>query len=131
MRNVHAVRQLRPQRHFAATAYRAGVIDSAKDLLSKANKKTGEVLADGMEKAEEVTPTAETVKSAADKANKKTGEVLADGMEKAEGVAQEAKGAAKGVKEKARVNLNHKGYDSLQDKGAKAESEQNRPDDGV
>ena len=85
-RNIRAATQVRSQRFFAATAYRSSVIDTAKDLLNKANKKTGEVLADGIEKTEQVTPTTETVKNAADKVNKKTGEVLADGIEKTEQV---------------------------------------------
>lgn len=60
------------------------VLGAAKEVLSKANKKTGEVLAGGMEKVEEVTPTSETISQAAQDVNKKTGEVLADGMEKVE-----------------------------------------------
>ena len=162
-RNIRAATQVRSQRFFAATAYRSSVIDTAKDLLNKANKKTGEVLADGIEKTEQVTPTTETVKNAADKVNKKTGEVLADGIEKtedaipskgevknaaenaadkakktADNAADKAKGAAgevsesaKHAAEKERIRQNHKGYEDLKDKGSKAETEQNRPDDAV
>lgn len=90
------------------------------DAASKINKKTGEVLADGMEKVQQATPEVDSVSDAASKLNKKTGEVLADGMQKVEN-----------VKHKRRVNQHHKGYESLQDKGSKTESEQNRPDDAV
>lgn len=131
--------------------------DSVSDAASKVNKKTGEVLAEGMEKAQQKAPNVESVGDAASKLNKKTGEVLADGMEKTEkyvpNTAGEAKqkggevlteGKEKGEeilaegKEKGqhayhkhRVRENTKGYEGLQDKGSKAEVEQNRPDDAV
>lgn len=60
------------------------VLGTAKEVLSKANKKSGEVLAEGMEKVEQVTPTSETITRAAHNVNKKTGEILANGMEKVE-----------------------------------------------
>lgn len=187
-RNIRT--QVRSQRYFAATAYRGSVIDTAKDLLNKANKKTGEVLADGIDKTEKVVPNAETVKNAADKVNKKTGEVLAEGIEKTEKVVRNAdtvknaagkvnkktgevladgiektekvvpnsgqvKDAADKVNKKTgqvladgidaaenvaesgstsqkeRIRKNHAGYQNLQDKGSKAETEQNRPDDAL
>lgn len=58
------------------------------------------------------------------KANKKTGEVLASTMEAAEEKATKKDGQKK-------VEENTKGYKDLQDKGAKAETEQNRPEDGM
>lgn len=96
---------LAPQvRNIATTrVLQKSIIDSAKDTLSTLNKKTGEVLAGGMEKAEEAVPDV-SVSEALNKANKKTGEVLADGMEKAEkivpGTAKEAKDVAEDAKEK-------------------------------
>lgn len=157
-------------------ASRKSVVDTAKDVLEKANKKTGEFLAGTIEQTEKVAPTGENlklaaekvnqktgdvladgiektqlaadsvkdvdVKGAASKVNQKTGDVLADGVEKAEGVAGKAKEAASEAKErasdvkdeaqaKAKVNANSAGYENLQDKGSKVESEQNRPDDAV
>lgn len=158
-------------------ASRKSVVDTAKDVLEKANKKTGEFLAGTIESTEKVAPTGENIKNAAETVNKKTGDVLADGIEKtekaasnvkelvdntdvnvdikgaaekvnkatgeklsegihkAEGAAHQAKDAASNVKEevhaKAKVEANTKGYQDLQDKGAKVETEQNRPDDAV
>ncbi|EGV61995.1 hypothetical protein PSN45_000709 [Yamadazyma tenuis] len=88
------------------------------DVAEKVNKKTGKVLAEGMEKVQRVAPN--NLSEAADKANKKTGEVLADGVEK-----------VNAGEHLDRVRENAKGYKNLQDKGSKAESEQNRPEDGV
>lgn len=175
---------LQPSRAFAYTPIvKNNVIDTAKDILNKANKKTGEVLASAMETAESVTPTVDGVKQAASKVNHKTGEVLADGMEKVEEVANKAKHATEDVAHKAKhtsaedikeaasdaaskvnkktgealsegmdkaeqakdkvketaaqaeakmkVEKNAAGYQNLQDKGRKVESEQNRPDDAV
>lgn len=168
-------------------ASRKSIVDATKDVLEKANKKTGEFLAGTIETTEKAAPTTETfklaaekanqksgdiladgiekaqhategvkntdIKGAAEKVNQKTGDVLADGLEKAEGVAGKAKGAAADAKDdvqgkaeevkdrateakdkvhaKAKVEANTAGYNNLQDKGAKVESEQNRPDDAV
>lgn len=114
-------------RTFHYTAANNSIIDATKSVLEKANKATGKVLADSMEAAEKVTPTTSDVKNAAEKVNKKTGEVLADGMEKVEKVAP----VGNTSEAKKRVQQNTKGYRNLQDKGNKAESEQNRPDDAV
>lgn len=86
------------------------VLGAAKEVLSKANKKTGEVLAGSMETVEKVTPTTETISKTAQDVNKKTGEILADGMEKveplvpghggAENVGQKVKEAANTVNKK-------------------------------
>ncbi|CCE80402.1 Piso0_003518 [Millerozyma farinosa CBS 7064] len=111
----------------ASAISRYSVIDSAKEALKKANKKIGEAAAGGIEKTQEMTPNAEKVteatKETAHKANKKTGEVLAEGLDKAEKLKPELNS------EKRRVKENAKGYNDLQDKGSKAETEQNRPDD--
>ncbi|CUM49500.1 unnamed protein product [Debaryomyces tyrocola] len=119
--------------------------DSVGNVAKKVNKKTGEVLAEGIDKTQKVTPHG--VGDAAHKVNKKTGEVLAEGIDKTQKATPSNIGAeaekvdgemADGIKkkqqqaeEKLRVSKNTKGYDSLQDKGSKAESEQNRPDDAV
>lgn len=58
---------------------------SPTDVADKANKKTGKVLADGMQTVEDVKPV-DAVKNAAETVNKKTGEVLADGMQTVEDV---------------------------------------------
>ncbi|ODV78349.1 uncharacterized protein CANTADRAFT_6743 [Suhomyces tanzawaensis NRRL Y-17324] len=73
-------------RPFSQTPANSGVIDAAKEALKTANKKIGEVAADGIEKAEQVTPNKDTVINAADKVNKKTGEVLSEGIDKAQKV---------------------------------------------
>lgn len=136
-------RQTMASRAFTVSlASRKSVVDTAKDVLEKANKKTGEFLAGTIEQTEKVAPTGENIKLAAGKVNQKTGDVLADGVEKAEAAAGKAKEAASEAKErasdvneeaqaKAKVNANTAGYDNLQDKGSKVESEQNRPDDAV
>lgn len=101
------------------------VVGSAKDVLNKANKKIGEVTADGLEKAENVVHSSHPIKKTAHEINMTTGKVLAEGMEKAERVIPTASS------EKKRVKENIKGYKDLQDKGSKVESEQGRPEDGV
>lgn len=118
-------------RTFHYTAVNNSIIETTKSVLDKANKATGKVLADGMEAAEKVAPTASTVKDAAEKAHKKTGEVLADGMEEVEKHAPNAKSSGEVHDAKKKVQKNAEGYLNLQDKGSKAESEQNRPDDAV
>ncbi|CAH2355903.1 hypothetical protein CLIB1423_38S00166 [[Candida] railenensis] len=97
---------LAPQvRNIATTrVLQKSIIDSAKDTLSTLNKKTGEVLAGGMEKAEEAVPDV-SVSEALNKANKKTGEVLADGMEKAEKIVPGSKKEAKDVAEDAKEKV--------------------------
>jgi len=75
---------------------RKSVVDLAKEVLEKANKKTGEFLAGTMETAEKVAPTSENIKEAAEEVNLKTGRVLADGMQKAEDVAQDVKETVSG-----------------------------------
>ncbi len=115
---------------------------SVGDAAGKVNKKTGEVLAEGIEKTQKVTP--DSVGDAAQKVNKKTGEVLAEGIDKAQKVTPSNVGAAAEkvdgelggkktlqTEEQLRVSKNAKGYESLQDKGSKTETEQNRPDDAV
>lgn len=99
------------------------IVGKTKDVLLKANKKIGEAAAEGINKAEKVTPSGsatEKVAGAADTVNKKSGKVLADGIDKVDALA---------TKERRRVEKNTKGYKDLQDKGSKAEIEQNRPDD--
>lgn len=63
-------------------------------------------------------------KESVEKLNKKTGEVLAEGID----LAQTAKHRSDAV---SKVRKNKLGYDTLQDKGTKVESEQCRPDDGL
>ena len=135
-------------RYISTTPARYSIIGSAKDVLHKANKKIGEVAAEGIEKTQHATP--HSVGDAAQKVNKKTGEVLAEGIEKTQKATPDSVGdaaqkvnkktgevLAEGIektqqgKERLRVSQNAKGYDSLQDKGSKTETEQNRPDDAV
>lgn len=151
-RTVRASVKANNLRLFSSTSANLSVVQAAKDALLKANKKTGEILAGGMDAAEKATPTGENIADTASKINKKTGEVLADGMEKVQQATPDvdsvgdaasklnkktgevlADGMSKveHVQHKQRVNENTKGYESLQDKGSKAESEQNRPDDAV
>ena len=135
-------------RYISTTPARYSIIGSAKDVLHKANKKIGEVAAEGIEKTQHATP--HSVGDAAQKVNKKTGEVLAEGIDKTQKATPDSVGdaaqkvnkktgevLAEGIektqqgKERLRVSQNAKGYDSLQDKGSKTETEQNRPDDAV
>lgn len=104
-------RQAYASRAFSVSlASRKSVVDSAKDVLDKANKKTGEFLAGTINKTEQAAGHAEEAASdAAQKASLKVDE----------------------VKAQKKVNDNTQGYLNLQDKGAKVESEQNRPDDAV
>lgn len=133
------IRCSRPIRLVHTTSVRYSVVDTAKDVLQKANKKTGEFLASTMETAEKAAPNSASdaaqkvgeaagkVSEAASDVNKKSGEVLADGMQKVED-------ATPGLNDhpaKKKVDQNTAGYKNLQDKGAKAESEQNRPEDGL
>merc|ERR1711890_103784 len=96
--------------------------DKAKSAADTVNKKTGQVLADGVEAGEKL---ADSTKEAADTVNKKTGNALADGVEKGEELANKTKetvdSAADNVKHhqaKQEVKKNAKGYDSLKDKGS-------------
>ncbi|CAH6721278.1 hypothetical protein CLIB1444_05S07536 [[Candida] jaroonii] len=139
MLRANFIRCSRPIRLVHTTPVRYSVVDTAKDVLNKANKKTGEFLAGTMETVEQAAPTnasdaaqkageaAEKVSETASEVNKKSGEVLADGMQKVED-------ATPGLNDhpaKKKVDKNSAGYKDLQDKGAKAESEQNRPEDGL
>ncbi|CUM55490.1 uncharacterized protein AC631_03122 [Debaryomyces fabryi] len=135
-------------RYISTTPARYSIIGSAKEVLHKANKKIGEVAAEGIDKTQKAAP--HSVGEAAEKINKKTGEVLAEGIDKTQKAAPGSVGEAaekvnkktgevlaEGIKKteqaghKARVSQNAKGYESLQDKGRKAETEQNRPDDAL
>lgn len=128
-----------PSRCLSSTRANNSIMDTAKDMLDKANKKTGEVLASTIENTEKVATNPEQMKEAATDAastvNQKTGKVLADGIEKAEEAAGKAKEVTKEAKAEAeakhKVLKNTSGYEDLQDKGKKVESEQNRPDDAV
>lgn len=118
-------------RYFATTPARYSILGSAKDALLKANKKIGEVAAEGIDKTQKAEHSVEDAVhnigkktgQAADTVNKKTGEVLAEGIDKTQ--------KAMPNEAKRRVSNNAEGYKNLQDKGSKAESEQNRPDDAV
>lgn len=135
-------------RYISTTPARYSIIGSAKEVLHKANKKIGEVAAEGIDKTQHVAEG--SVGKAAHKVNKKTGEVLAEGIDKTQKAAPHNVGEAaekvnkktgevlaegiektQHLREKARVSQNAKGYDSLQDKGSKTETEQNRPDDAL
>ncbi|OBA21168.1 hypothetical protein METBIDRAFT_42198, partial [Metschnikowia bicuspidata var. bicuspidata NRRL YB-4993] len=153
-------------RYLSYSRVNLSVVDTAKDILHKANKKTGEVLANTIDTTEKVTPSGEQVKdaatNAASAANQKAGDVLADGIEKAEDIShkakqtatdanlgEKAKDAAQSAQQfshkakettidmkdhanaKKKVLENARGYENLQDKGSKVETEQNRPDDAV
>lgn len=133
---VTVPRQAAASRAFSVSlANRKSVVDTAKDVLDKANKKTGEFLAGTIDKTENAVPTTEDVKNAAETANKKTGEVLSEGIDKTEDAAHKTAGKAQGkvdeLKAQKKVDANTQGYHNLQDKGAKVETEQNRPDDAV
>lgn len=108
-------------RQLHSTPINYSIVGGAKKVLEQANKKTGEVLASGLDKSQE-TPGP---KEAAKKINKKTGEKLAEGLDEAEKVSPTSHPAQSKVKD------NTKGYNGLQDKGSKTETEQNRPDDAV
>ena len=110
----------RGSRMLAYSAPRASVIDSAKQLFEKANKKVGEAAALGLDKS--TLNTGQNVTQAAKDVDKKAGETVAEGIHDAQ---------ASMPNQKARVYKNTKGYDSLADKGKKVESEQNRADDAV
>lgn len=92
------------------------------------NKKTGKILVEGIELGEKVVHGAEAAAHLAEEEaallNKKTGKILADGIE----IAQIIKHRHDAI---SKVKANKRGYASLQDKGAKVETEQNRPDDGL
>ena len=104
----------------AYSAPRASVIDSAKLLFEKANKKVGEAAALGLDKS--TLKTGQNVTQAVKDVDKKAGETVAEGIHDAQ---------ASMPNQKARVYKTTKGYDSLADKGKKVESEQNRADDAV
>jgi hypothetical protein len=106
-------------RQFATTrVLQKSVIDLAKDVLDKVNKKTGEVLAGSMEKAEGAVPDV-SVKEAMHKANKKTGEVLAGGMEAVEEVIP-SKGEAKAHAREAANKAQAKGNELFEEGKDKA-----------
>ena len=105
--------------------------DKAKGAAEKVNQKTGEVLADGIEKTEDAIPSKGEVKNAAENAADKAKKTADNAADKAKGAAGEVSESAKHAAEKERIRQNHKGYEDLKDKGSKAETEQNRPDDAV
>ncbi|KAG5420798.1 hypothetical protein I9W82_002679 [Candida metapsilosis] len=133
--------------------------ETVKSAADTVNKKTGKVLADGIDTAQKsVDPNdlADKAKSTADAVNKKTGKVLADGIEtaqqavktgssKGDDLAEKTKETVENASElsyekkveveekegREEVRENIKGYASLQDKGRKAPIEQNRPDDAM
>lgn len=110
-----------------------------KEALDATNKKVGKVLADGLETAEETVASGkETAEKVANKAGDKAEDTIASGKETAQKVANKAgekaediANTALAVEQRARVKENHQGYSSLQDKGSKVETEQQRPDDAV
>ncbi|RLV91554.1 hypothetical protein JA1_003757 [Spathaspora sp. JA1] len=110
------------ERAASATAHGAETAaHAAQSVASTLNKTTGKVLAGGIEVAEEVV---HEIERDAEVLNKEGGKVLAEGID----LAQTWKHHHDAV---AKVRKNKKGYVSLQEKGSKAESEQNRPDDGM
>lgn len=97
---------MQPARHFAYSAIaRKSIVDTAKDVLDKANKKTGEFLAGTIETTEKVAPTPENLKTAAEEVNLKTGRILADGIKKAESVTEDVKTTAKDQAESVSTKL--------------------------
>lgn len=97
---LRAARPVHPARALTCSvAARKSIVDSAKEVLEKVNKKTGEALASTIETTENVAPTTENVKQAAETVNKKTGEILADGIEKAEEATSFAKDKASNITE--------------------------------
>lgn len=119
------------------TPARLSILETSKNVLNKANKKTGEFLASTMDTAEKVaektseTISPETIKQTSHKVNKNTGKVLAEGMDQVEKTFPNVNAANPHPHHKKRVSDNTKGYHNLQDKGSKVESEQNRPEDGL
>ncbi|RCK66013.1 hypothetical protein Cantr_01824 [Candida viswanathii] len=97
------------------------IVQAARDAISKANMKFGRMAAKDIEVAERA---AHEAKESASYLNKKTGEVLAEGID----LAQTAKHRSDAI---SKVRKNKLGYQNLEDKGAKVESEQCRPDDGL
>ena len=79
--------------------------NKVKATLDDVNIKTGKVLADGIQKAQEVVDdvdiSAEDIKKGAEKVNQKTGEVLSDGIKKAQDVAEDVDAGAKDIKKGA------------------------------
>lgn len=110
----------RGSRMLSCSASRSSVLDSAKELFLKANKKVGEAAALGLDKSSQ--KGSEDFSQAAKNADKKTGETIAEGIHDTQ---------ASMPNHRAGVYKNTKGYESLPDKGKKVESEQNRADDAV
>ena len=107
-------------RMLSCSASRSSVLDSAKELFQKANKKVGEAAALGLDKSS--LKGAQDLSQAAKEVDKKTGVTIAEGIHNTQ---------ASMPSEKSRVHKTTKGYESLADKGQKVESEQNRADDAV
>ncbi|CDK25055.1 unnamed protein product [Kuraishia capsulata CBS 1993] len=124
------------------------IVDSAKETLDNLNKKIGKAAAAGLESAEHVAhKTSDAASEVASKAQehganaeKSVKEAASDVASKAEEGRESFKDAASATANAANgftnehtdnVKNNFKGYSSLQDKGSKVESEQNRADDAV
>lgn len=125
-----AAKDIEIAEHVAQTTAH-GVKVAEEDLKIAAefvNKQGGRVLADGIEIGEKVAHGAEEAVHFAEEEvellNLATGRIIADGIE----IAQIVKHRHDAI---AKVRQNKRGYASLQDKGSKVESEQNRPDDGL
>ncbi|QRG37744.1 hypothetical protein FDK38_002125 [Candidozyma auris] len=86
-------------------ASRKSVVDTAKEVLDKANKKTGEFLASTLESSEKISPSGENIKKAAKTVNQKTGDVLADGLEKTEEIAHKAASKTSAATDKVKESV--------------------------
>lgn len=97
------------RRQFLIPRANYSIVESAKDALKKVNKKIGEVAAEGLEKVEQATPSAEEVKEKASK--------LADKVPDAAEVKKKASDLADKVPDKSQVK---KGIRKTQKKAANA-----------
>lgn len=128
------------------TVRQYSVMDTAKEQLSKLNKKVGQAAAAGIDKTESAThkvedsihPAKETAKEQVGEAAEKAKGAAAEGLDKTKTASSEAvdktKEAAENLKETSpkkhvRDKVQGEGYKNLQDKGRKAPIEQNRAED--
>lgn len=98
--------------------------DKVKSAAETVNKKTGQVLADGIDTAQQAVKTGSNKSEDLASKTKETVENAAELTYEKRIELEEEEG-----REEVRENI--KGYASLQDKGRKAPIEQNRPDDAM
>ncbi|CCG22973.1 hypothetical protein CORT_0D01250 [Candida orthopsilosis Co 90-125] len=98
--------------------------DKVKSAAETVNKKTGQVLADGIDTAQQAVKTGSNKSEDLASKTKET-------VENAAELAYEKRIELEEEEGREEVKENIKGYASLQDKGRKAPIEQNRPDDAM